>query len=45
VSLAESREIGYLRYWRREFRPHLEGAVRVLHPAGFDDRAASQPPP
>jgi hypothetical protein len=27
-SLAEIREVGYLRYWLREFRPYLDGAVR-----------------
>jgi hypothetical protein len=27
-SLAEIRETGYIRYWLREFRPYLRGAVR-----------------
>jgi hypothetical protein len=27
-SLAEIREAGYVRYWLREFRPYLKGAVR-----------------
>jgi hypothetical protein len=27
-SLAEIRNIGYIRYWLREFRPYLKGAVR-----------------
>jgi hypothetical protein len=27
-SLAEIREVGYVRYWLREFRPYLTGAVR-----------------
>ena len=25
---AENRETGYLRYWLREFRPYLKGALR-----------------
>ena len=28
TSLAEIREAGYLRYWLREFRPYLKGAVQ-----------------
>jgi hypothetical protein len=27
-SLAEIREAGYIRYWLREFRPYLKGALR-----------------
>jgi hypothetical protein len=27
-SLAEIRDVGYVRYWLREFRPYLQGAVR-----------------
>ena len=27
-SLAEIREAGYIRYWLREFRPYLKGAVQ-----------------
>jgi hypothetical protein len=27
-SLAEIREVGYVRYWLREFRPYLKGALR-----------------
>jgi hypothetical protein len=27
-SLAEIRDVGYVRYWLREFRPYLKGAVR-----------------
>jgi len=27
-SLAEIHDVGYIRYWLREFRPYLNGAVR-----------------
>ena len=30
--LAEIREIGYFRYWLREFQPYLKGAVRQFSP-------------
>jgi hypothetical protein len=31
-TLAEIRETGYLRYWIREFRPYLAGALRQFSP-------------
>ncbi len=31
-SLAEIHRVGYLRYWLREFRPYLKGAVRQFSP-------------
>lgn len=33
ATLAEIRQTGYLRYWAREFRPYLAGAMRQLSPA------------
>lgn len=33
ATLAEIRETGYLRYWAREFRPYLAGALRQFSPA------------
>jgi hypothetical protein len=31
-TLAEIREVGYVRYWIREFKPYLAGALRQLSP-------------
>jgi len=31
-TLAEIRETGYLRYWIREFKPYLAGAVQQFSP-------------
>ena len=44
-SLAEIREVGYVGYWIREFRPYLERCCpAVFHEAGIHDRAASEQP-
>jgi hypothetical protein len=32
ITLAEIRETGYLRYWMREFRPYLAGALQQFSP-------------
>jgi hypothetical protein len=33
VTLAEIRKTGYVRYWLREFRPYLRGAIRQFSPS------------
>jgi hypothetical protein len=33
TTLEEIRQAGYARYWLREFRPYLDGAIRQLSPA------------
>jgi len=33
MTLAEIRKTGYVRYWLREFRPYLQGAIRQFSPS------------
>jgi hypothetical protein len=33
TTLAEIHKTGYVRYWLREFRPYLKGAIRQFSPS------------